>query len=78
MGAGTLHDIVRFCSDKTTKPFISIPTAPSVDGFTSMGAPLIVRGVKKTFQTAAPIGVFADIDVLKVAQSRVVGGSGIW
>ena len=44
VGAGTLHDVTRFCSEKTGKPFISIPTAPSVDGFTSMGAPLIIRG----------------------------------
>jgi glycerol-1-phosphate dehydrogenase [NAD(P)+] len=35
-GSGTIHDIVRFCGSKTGIPFISIPTAPSVDGFTSM------------------------------------------
>ncbi|MBS4195559.1 sn-glycerol-1-phosphate dehydrogenase [Bacillus sp. FJAT-49870] len=64
VGSGTIHDITRFCSAKTGKPFISIPTAASVDGFTSLGAPLIVRGVKKTFQTVSPIALFADIHVL--------------
>ncbi|MBS4204870.1 sn-glycerol-1-phosphate dehydrogenase [Lederbergia citrea] len=72
VGAGTLHDVTRFCSEKTEKPFISIPTAPSVDGFTSMGAPLIIRGFKKTFQTQAPIAVFADIDVLVSAPPEMV------
>ncbi|MBP1913430.1 glycerol-1-phosphate dehydrogenase [NAD(P)+] [Lederbergia galactosidilyticus] len=67
VGSGTLHDITRFCGAKTGKPFISIPTAASVDGFTSLGAPLIIKGVKKTFPTASPIALFADIEVLAAA-----------
>lgn len=67
VGAGTIHDVVRFVSYKMTIPFISVPTAASVDGFTSKGAPLIIQGFKKTFQTASPIAVFADIDVLREA-----------
>jgi glycerol-1-phosphate dehydrogenase [NAD(P)+] len=72
VGAGTIHDIARFCSAKTGLPFISVPTAPSVDGFTSMGAPLIVRGVKTTFQMTAPIAVFADIDILKASPRKMI------
>jgi glycerol-1-phosphate dehydrogenase [NAD(P)+] len=72
VGAGTLHDIARFCSTKMKLPFISVPTAPSVDGFTSMGAPLIVRGVKTTFQMSAPIAVFADLSVLKASPRKMV------
>ncbi|WP_367760905.1 sn-glycerol-1-phosphate dehydrogenase [Ammoniphilus sp. 3BR4] len=64
VGAGTIHDIVRFVSYKMNKPFISVPTAASVDGFTSAGAPLIIRGMKQTVQAASPIAVFADLDVL--------------
>jgi glycerol-1-phosphate dehydrogenase [NAD(P)+] len=71
VGAGTLHDIARFCSTKMKLPFISVPTAPSVDGFTSMGAPLIVRGVKTTFQMKAPIAVFADLSVLKASPRKM-------
>jgi glycerol-1-phosphate dehydrogenase [NAD(P)+] len=72
VGAGTLHDIARFCSTKMKLPFISVPTAPSVDGFTSMGAPLIVRGVKTTFQMCAPIALFADLSVLKTSPRKMV------
>lgn len=64
VGSGTIHDVVRFVGYKMSIPFVSIPTAASVDGFTSKGAPLILRGVKQTIQTASPIAVFADIDVL--------------
>lgn len=67
VGAGTIHDITRFCSLKLSVPFVAVPTAASVDGFTSKGAPLILRGVKQTIQTAAPVAVFADLDVLCAA-----------
>jgi len=72
VGAGTVHDITRFSSYKMKVPFISVPTAPSVDGFTSMGAPLIIRGVKKTIQAQAPIAVFADTDVLCQAPKAMI------
>lgn len=72
VGSGTIHDIARFTSTKIKIPFISVPTAPSVDGFTSMGAPLIVRGIKQTFQMMAPIAVFADLHVLRNAPKKMI------
>ncbi|SDK19260.1 sn-glycerol-1-phosphate dehydrogenase [Sediminibacillus albus] len=71
VGTGTIHDIVRFVSCKMNKPFISVPTAASVDGFTSKGAPLILKGIKKTIQTTAPIAVFADIRILMKAPKEL-------
>ncbi|GGG86415.1 iron-containing alcohol dehydrogenase [Paenibacillus radicis (ex Gao et al. 2016)] len=47
LGSGTLHDIARYAAFIVSIPFISVPTAPSVDGFNSKGAPLILRGEKK-------------------------------
>ncbi|MGG1612258.1 sn-glycerol-1-phosphate dehydrogenase [Paenibacillus phoenicis] len=72
VGSGTIHDIVRFAAHKTGKPFVSVPTAPSVDGFTSAGAPLIVRGVKKTVPAVPPVAIFADLDILMAAPQRLV------
>lgn len=71
VGSGTLHDIVRFASHQRRIPFVSFPTAASVDGFTSAGAPLIVKGEKKTIQCTAPIALFTDINVLKEAPSEL-------
>jgi len=71
IGSGTIHDVVRFVSYKMNIPFISVPTAASVDGFTSKGAPLIFRGFKETIQTASPLAVFVDIDVLKTAPQKM-------
>jgi glycerol-1-phosphate dehydrogenase [NAD(P)+] len=61
VGSGTLTDITRYVSYRTRNPFISIPTAPSVDGFMSTGAPLVVGGIKETFRAQAPVAVFADL-----------------
>lgn len=71
-GSGTLHDISRFAAYKMSKPFLSVPTAPSVDGFNSKGAPIIVRGEKITIPASAPIAVFADLDVLAEAPSAMI------
>ncbi|MFD2706058.1 sn-glycerol-1-phosphate dehydrogenase [Salibacterium lacus] len=77
VGSGTIHDITRFVSAKMRIPFISVPTAASVDGFTSKGAPLILGGVKQTVQAAAPLAVFADVNVLREApQEMAAAGFG--
>lgn len=71
VGTGTIHDIVRFVGSRMMKPFISIPTAASVDGFTSAGAPLIIRGYKTTIQAIAPNAIFADTTILSHAPRRL-------
>ena len=76
-GSGTIHDIVRYAAYTLGLPFVSVPTAPSVDGFTSKGAPLILRGEKITLPAAAPAAVFADLDVLCAApQPLIAAGFG--
>ncbi len=64
VGSGTLTDITRFTSFVTKASFVSIPTAASVDGFTSIGAPLVMRGIKKTAISQAPIALFANLSTL--------------
>lgn len=64
VGAGTIHDAVRFVCAKLGKAFLSVPTAASVDGFASTGAPIIIRGVKQTIPAISPEAMFADLDVL--------------
>lgn len=66
-GAGTIHDLTRFAAYALGIPFVSVPTAASVDGFTSLGAPLLLRGVKTTVAAVGPAAVFADIGLLQAA-----------
>lgn len=72
VGAGTLTDISRFVSHRVRLPFISIPTAPSVDGFVSIGAPLVICRLKKTLICKPPIAVFGDLDVLRQAPQKMI------
>ncbi len=72
VGSGTITDITRFISHRTGRAFISLPTAPSVDGFTSIGAPLVINGVKQTFSAQAPIALFADLDTLCNAPQKLI------
>lgn len=64
IGSGTITDITRYVSYRTRNPFISTPTAASVDGFLSTGAPLVVGGVKDTILSQGPIAMFADVQTL--------------
>jgi glycerol-1-phosphate dehydrogenase [NAD(P)+] len=54
------------------KPFISVPTAPSVDGFNSMGAPVVIKGFKTTYQMQSPIAIFADLTILQEAPKELI------
>jgi glycerol-1-phosphate dehydrogenase [NAD(P)+] len=77
VGSGTLTDISRFISHRTGQKFISLPTAASVDGFTSIGAPVVVDGAKITYLTHGPLGVFADLPTLCAApQAMTASGFG--
>ncbi len=72
VGAGTITDITRFVSHRMGCSFISVPTAPSVDGFASIGAPLIIDGVKTTVIAHAPRAIFADINTLMAAPPTMI------
>jgi len=72
VGSGTITDIARFVSHRTKSSFISIPTAPSVDGFPSIGAPVVVGGLKKTFITQPPLAIFVDLPTLRSAPKRLI------
>lgn len=71
IGAGTVHDITRYCAHKKGIPFVSCPTAASVDGFCSSVAAMTWDGFKKTFTAVAPKLVIADTQVIANAPIRL-------
>lgn len=72
VGTGTLTDITRFSSHRTRRPFISLPTAPSVDGFTSPSSSLSIARVKTTVIGKPPEAVIADLGVLCAAPRAMI------
>ncbi len=71
VGGGTLTDIGRFLAHRGKRAFVAVPTAASVDGFYSIGAPLVLRGVKRTVLCRPPDAIFADTHVLSAAPARL-------
>lgn len=72
VGSGTITDIVRFASHRTGREFVSLATAPSVDAYASVVAPLVIDGAKRTVPASAPIAVFADAEALARAPKPMV------
>jgi len=71
-GSGTITDITRFVSHRMGRPFLSTPSAPSVDGFASVGAPMLIDGVKISLPTHAPAAIFGDLEVLSHAPRPMI------
>lgn len=71
VGSGTIHDITRYCAKEKGIPFVSVPTAASVDGFVSTVAAMTWHGFKKTFPAVSPICVVADSSVFSKAPYRL-------
>ena len=72
VGSGTITDITRFVSHRVGRPFLATPSAPSVDGFASVGAPMLIDGVKISLPTHAPAAIFGDLDVLAHAPRPMI------
>ncbi|MEK3726121.1 sn-glycerol-1-phosphate dehydrogenase [Paenibacillus sp. FSL H8-0034] len=67
VGGGVINDIVRFTTFQEGIRYISIPTAPSGDAFTSDVAPLLLNGLKVTKSAQTPEAIFAKPSVLSSA-----------
>ena len=77
VGSGTITDVARVISHRIGSEFISLPTAASVDGFTSIGAPTVIDGAKITVNAHGPLAVFADLPTLCAApQPLIAAGFG--
>lgn len=71
VGSGTIHDTTRYVAHKLQIPFISVPTAASVDGFVSTVSAMTWEGFKVTYPGVSPIAVFADTDIFSKAPYRL-------
>ena len=77
VGSGTITDITRYASFCSRNGFISLPTAPSVDAYTSVGAALTMGGFKKTVPCQVPAAVFADLQTLcQAPRDMIAAGFG--
>ena len=77
IGTGTLNDLAKFVSYKLDIPSMIVATAPSMDGFASTGAALIIENLKITYITDCPKVIIGDVNILKDAPiDMIVAGFG--
>lgn len=71
-GSGTINDLTRYIGSKVGRGYISLPTAPSMDGYTSVVAPLVINGFKKPWPATYPTAVYADPAILRDAPRAMI------
>lgn len=66
-GAGTINDLCKYAAGKRRIPYWAVPTAPSMNGYTSAIAAIKVAGVKRTLPARPPQFIYALPDVIRNA-----------
>lgn len=64
VGSGVINDLCKIVSYNNGIPYIIVATAPSMDGYASVGSALILNGMKVTLNARVPIAIVADTKVL--------------
>ena len=72
VGSGVIQDTCKYVSHKAKLPYAIVATAPSMDGYASVGAAMIMGGMKVTYSAHVPEIIIGDIDVLKDAPMEMI------
>lgn len=71
VGSGVINDLCKLSSYHHGQSYLTLPTAASVDGYSSFGSSITYRGAKQTFTCPAPLAIVADIDVIAAAPKHM-------
>lgn len=71
VGSGTINDLTKLASHRLDRPYLTVATAASMDGYTAYGASITHAGTKQTFLCPAPRAVLVDLDVLCAAPAAL-------
>ena len=72
VGSGTINDLCKFVASRTGRESMILATAPSMDGFVSPGAALMLNHMKVTLDCRSPVAVVGDPDILCQAPVRLI------
>ena len=72
IGSGVVNDLCKHTSFVSSLPYDIVATAPSMDGYASKGAALILDGMKVTLNADTPEAIIADTEVLKNAPMDMI------
>lgn len=72
VGSGTITDTVRINAMRTGLPFVAVATAPSMDGYASLAAPLLLRNFKIQRVGVCPEIIVCDLGILASAPPEMI------
>lgn len=72
IGSGVIQDLCKYVSYFGGIPYMVVATAPSMDGYASSGAAMILKGMKETVPAGLPKAIVADTEVLKNAPMDMI------
>ena len=72
IGSGVMQDLCKYVSFKSGISYMVVATAPSMDGYASDGAAMILGGMKVTVKAGLPKAIIADTLVLKDAPMEMI------
>lgn len=72
IGSGVMQDLCKCVSFEAKLPYHVIATAPSMDGYASTGAAMILNQMKVTVSAHVPEVIVGDVDVLKDAPMDLI------
>lgn len=72
IGSGVIQDLCKYVSHFNKIPYMVVATAPSMDGYASSGAAMILKGMKETVPAGLPRAIVADTDVLKNSPMEMI------
>lgn len=72
VGSGTLNDLCKFVSYQFGIDYFAVATAPSMDGYASNVAPLIIKDTKTTYEVGRPKAIIGDTDILAQAPAEMI------
>lgn len=72
IGSGVVQDLCKYVSFEAGLPYHIIATAPSMDGYASKGAAMILGSMKVTVSAHVPEVILADLDILKDAPMALI------
>lgn len=72
VGSGVIQDLCKYISKTQGVPYMVVATAPSMDGYASDGAAMIMGGMKVTYPSGLPLAIVADPDVMATAPMEMI------
>lgn len=74
VGSGVINDLCKYVSFGLQLPYYIVATAPSMDGYASVGCALILEGMKVTLNARPPKAIIAEQSVIQNAPMEMLQG----